>query len=97
MSIKSVSGERTFESNGTVRQGRQLRSLKLLSAGIRTADDVIKAQVGVIQDGLEGLVTPVLMGHTVRGFSNILKAVEIQQRWGKTNAKTGIKELTISP
>lgn len=51
----------------------------------------------MIQDGLEGLVTPVLMGHTVRGFSNILKAVEIQQRWGKTNAKTGIKELTISP
>lgn len=97
MSIKAVSGKRATETNGTVREGRELRSLKLLNAGVKSTDDIIKAQVATMLDGLEGLITPVLMGHTVRGFANMLKAVEIQQRWGKPNTKTGIKELTISP
>ena len=72
------------------------RSLLIAAKGIRTAQDFANMMSALMSDLIEGKVTPGVGNATCNAGGKMLKAVELQQKYGTDGPGTGRKVLELA-
>lgn len=87
--------KRSPKSSAAVPAKRKSRSVAIAAEGIATGNQYTGLMCALIEDMLDGSVPAVVGNACIRAGSSILKAVEMQQKYGKPTGHGGRKELTL--
>ena len=79
-------------AQGTVAQPGKAQALA--EVGVRTADQFAKVMSALMSDVLSGRVMPLIANATCNAGGKLLKAVELQHKYG--NQKAGAKHLQLA-
>jgi hypothetical protein len=71
------------------------RSIEIAARGISTASDFSQLMSALMSDVIEGLMTPSVSNAAVNAGGKLLKAVEMQIKYGTKNG-TGVSDLVLS-
>ena len=88
MEKKTIGGDAEAAGSG------KCRSLPIASAGVRTGDDFTRFMSALMTDVIEGNITPMVANAACSAGAKLLKAVELQYKYGQT-APTGEKKLDL--
>ena len=80
----------------TVVEGERPRSLEVTSRGIANTGDIISLMANLMDDVLAGRATPKVANVIIGATSQVLKAADMQHRYGMPNTATGVKQLQFN-
>lgn len=81
--------------NKAVVPGRQPRCHQIARRGIHDVEDFAAMMSALMSDVIEGTITPAVANATCNAGGKLLKAVEMQQRYGRPE-KEGKRTLALA-
>lgn len=76
--------------------GKEPRSLKIAEKGIKTGHDFANLMSALMTDLISGRITPATGNAACNAGGKLLKAVEMQHKYGTQAGNTGKKTLTLA-
>lgn len=83
-------------SDAAVAANPKSRSLAIAASGVRTSREFARLMSALMSDVIEGAVTPATANAAVNAGGKLLKAVELQLRYGRANGEGGDKILDLT-
>lgn len=94
--MAKASKDGVVNGEGRIETARGPRSASIAAAGIKTASNFVNLMESLMDDLISGRISPNVGNAVVRAGANMLKAVELQHRYGSTVKNNARKVLSLT-